>query len=175
MLENGSSVQKAYLQHVDIWTTTLFQTYHVWQWLWNKVETPPWSFLSCFIIQIFLSLSLRGVVRLTFLAQVELKKWFMIWRAPLSYGCTWFKICYPIPSVDIFLCHLRTRLFDRLIIFSRIFSALGNVFLRFFLCFIETQMWSTHSSQSKVALYFVCYNTIYINLSLYVISESSHS
>ena len=84
-------VQRTYLQYVDIWTTTLFQTYHVWQWLWNKVETPPWSFLSCLITQV---LSLRDVVRPMFLAQVQyffglLSVFILIYKAPTVKKGTW--------------------------------------------------------------------------------------
>ena len=40
----------------------------------------------------------------------------------VQYKCG-FKICYPLPAVDnVFVRHLRTRFFDRVIIFSRTFS-----------------------------------------------------
>ena len=35
----------------------------------------------------------------------------------------WFKICYPLTAVDVFFLHLRTCLFLRLIIFSRLFQS----------------------------------------------------
>ena len=65
----------------------------------------------------------------------------------------WFKICYPLPAVDVFLRHLRTHLFDRLIIFFRIFSDFWNVFPRLFPGSIE--IWGTHGSQSQAALYYI--------------------
>ena len=46
----------------------------------------------------------------------------------------WFKTCYPLPAVDVFLCHLTTYLFDNLIIsFSRSFQSF-EVFSRNFSC-----------------------------------------
>ena len=129
---------------------------------------------KCFIYKIYLQLhSLHPFQCLTYLTSLSLTKREN--KRPRSHT----HICSGVLHRKCFNTYILDRIcYNRLIIFSRIFSVFGNVFSRFFPSSIETKIYVEYAWQPirSDVVFYLCYNTIYINLSVYImISQSSHS